>query len=492
VAIAHEPSGNADRFEARLVLGAAHSGANRPDAAEATLRDALAGARSDGQKARAAGRIAVHLVAHGGRIQEAADLLDRTARTLRAADAIAFLDADRAKLASIRGDLTKVAAPADDADDLAVLNGSIVGAYAQAMAGHAAGCRATVDRALPLARAHQAVLPWATELVRFSLPFAALADEGPIAAHRAAESGLLHARRQVEPTIGTWRFLVGFTAAIAGDLRTASAHLADASEELVGHDLIGARPLAIASHAWVHAQIGEVSVARELLDDAIEAAAVDGRVRLQVAITDAWCDVRESGTVTPSIGKRVVDVAVEAARGGQLLAALIALNELARLGDPHRARRAVTNVTRDAPSGWFVEFVRDRVEGQDARNVRQMERVARRARGRWPLAEVELHGALHDAAAGAGDTGRAARAAFAAHRSADRSALVLPITLATLRHPLSAREREVAELVSRGESNRHIAAAAGVSVRTVDNQVQSIYRKLGLDGRDALRALCED
>ena len=132
-----------------------------------------------------------------------------------------------------------------------------------------------------------------------------------------------------------------------------------------------------------------------------------------------------------------------------------------------------------------------RVEGHDARNLRQMERAARRARGRWPLAEVELHGALHDAAAAAGDTGRAARAAFAAHRAADRSAVVLPITLATLRHPLSGREREVAELVSRGKSNRQIAAAAGVSVRTVDNQVQSIYRKLGLDGRDALRELCE-
>ncbi|GLZ81451.1 LuxR family transcriptional regulator [Actinorhabdospora filicis] len=54
---------------------------------------------------------------------------------------------------------------------------------------------------------------------------------------------------------------------------------------------------------------------------------------------------------------------------------------------------------------------------------------------------------------------------------------------------LTEREREVARLASLGHSSREIAAALVVSVRTVDNQLRSVYRKLGLRGRGELRGL---
>ncbi|WP_031466489.1 LuxR C-terminal-related transcriptional regulator [Sciscionella sediminilitoris] len=51
---------------------------------------------------------------------------------------------------------------------------------------------------------------------------------------------------------------------------------------------------------------------------------------------------------------------------------------------------------------------------------------------------------------------------------------------------LTAAERRVAELVVTGASNREVAAALFVSVRTVESHVQAVYRKLGVHSRTQL------
>jgi DNA-binding CsgD family transcriptional regulator len=53
---------------------------------------------------------------------------------------------------------------------------------------------------------------------------------------------------------------------------------------------------------------------------------------------------------------------------------------------------------------------------------------------------------------------------------------------------LTTREREVATMAASGDSSKDIAARLGVSARTVDNLLQRVYRKLGVSGREALRA----
>ncbi|WP_263119535.1 helix-turn-helix transcriptional regulator [Cellulomonas fimi] len=52
---------------------------------------------------------------------------------------------------------------------------------------------------------------------------------------------------------------------------------------------------------------------------------------------------------------------------------------------------------------------------------------------------------------------------------------------------LTAREREVAVMARRGLSNREIARRLRLSVRTVENHMAAVLRKLGLEGRDGLR-----
>lgn len=67
----------------------------------------------------------------------------------------------------------------------------------------------------------------------------------------------------------------------------------------------------------------------------------------------------------------------------------------------------------------------------------------------------------------------------------------LPETEQHLSHfeHLSVREREVALLVCKGESNKEIAAELGKSVLTVKAQLQSIFGKLGVPGRSRLTSL---
>ena len=53
--------------------------------------------------------------------------------------------------------------------------------------------------------------------------------------------------------------------------------------------------------------------------------------------------------------------------------------------------------------------------------------------------------------------------------------------------PLTSRERDIATLAAQGESSKAIAARLFLSVRTVNNHLQSVYSKLGVTGRAPAR-----
>jgi DNA-binding CsgD family transcriptional regulator len=205
-------------------------------------------------------------------------------------------------------------------------------------------------------------------------------------------------------------------------------------------------------------------------------------------VADAWCDVREAGTVGPVVAAKVVDAALAAADGGQGVIAVIALHELVRLGAAARAVDPLRQVGRDLPSSWLVDLVTERATAQHHGDDEDLRRLIRRATGRWPGAVAELHLARHQLALRRGDEVAAARAAFLARRCADELGAQVPWPLSGVRSPLTARELDVVHAVASGGSNREVAQAAGVSVRTVEHQLNSAYRKLGLASRRELVA----
>ncbi|MDQ3032586.1 MAG: helix-turn-helix transcriptional regulator [Myxococcota bacterium] len=68
----------------------------------------------------------------------------------------------------------------------------------------------------------------------------------------------------------------------------------------------------------------------------------------------------------------------------------------------------------------------------------------------------------------------------------DLALIELPLPEAELPLALSDAEQDVALAVFEGATNQEIATARGVSVKTVGNQLESIYRKLHVTSRAEL------
>jgi DNA-binding NarL/FixJ family response regulator len=115
---------------------------------------------------------------------------------------------------------------------------------------------------------------------------------------------------------------------------------------------------------------------------------------------------------------------------------------------------AAAHVAGDAPAGDLVRAIRAAAGG---RYVIDDAVAARPAVARHVLEAFREAALLRDAA-----TGDLASAAFA---------------------PLSAREAEVLEAIARGNTNRAVGEALGISEQTVKNHVSSILRKLAVNGR---------
>ena len=72
----------------------------------------------------------------------------------------------------------------------------------------------------------------------------------------------------------------------------------------------------------------------------------------------------------------------------------------------------------------------------------------------------------------------------------DYVVLAVPLPVWELPAELTVAEQEVARSVLAGQSAAEIAAARATTVRTVANQVQSVYQKLGIGSRVELAARC--
>ncbi len=167
------------------------------------------------------------------------------------------------------------------------------------------------------------------------------------------------------------------------------------------------------------------------------------------------------------------------------------LVEVARLGDSEHAERAIAllrkwHAASKAPVSHAYLLLAEAARASRERRPREV--VAASAR-----TAAEIFAAAHLPL-------MQARALETAGRSAEARTIYLEIgavhdtarldeTIAEKRHrgragtALTAREREVAALVAAGETNVRIAARLGISERTVEHHLESVFNRLGIRSR---------
>jgi DNA-binding CsgD family transcriptional regulator/tetratricopeptide (TPR) repeat protein/type II secretory pathway predicted ATPase ExeA len=295
---------------------------------------------------------------------------------------------------------------------------------------------------------------------------------------------------------GAWCQLRGVIAVFRGRPRTAAAALREA-DLLLGRFDYGLRRGVLVWLAMAEAMAGRPDAAEQALDDAQRAT------RSRARLYDAdW--VRARGWAQAAAGQRTkalqsvreaADVAVAAERW---TSEVLALHDQARLGGVGLGGAAPV-ATRLDELGGIVDgplapacaaharaLATADGDGLDAAAVTFTELGLDLFAAEAQVSAVEAHRR-------AGHRARAHAAAERARRLTEggegASTPLLQGMSSGLLDELTPRERETAELAARGLTDREIAEALFLSIRTVHAHLRSAYAKLGVAGRGELAAI---
>lgn len=493
VALAERLAGAAadtERFEGHLLLGRALRLQKRGVEAERALGTAAAAGRDDeqiGQAALARARNALWVL---GDLDGARAILERARERVHDQAWVAVLEVELALQLATVGDFAtgrQVAARALERPGIAPraeLAALIVVTLGQALMLDVAGFDDEVARGLELAAELRAEEPLATDqllLGRCQL----LCYEDPERVARLAEE-----RSQARsPLLGVWRMAAAMAALLTGDVTEAVAASRDAMVALDAVDPFGNLPMVRGLYGVALAQRGDLKRLRAHRSE-LTSAEVQREPRAQVWADRAltW-EAAAAGDVERAVGLAVTGGAAALAHsnvgwGSDLL------HDAVRLGAPE----AVVDVLVDATGGTGVTLAE--LFGRNAtalagRDIGELEVVAESFAAAGALllgAETFAQAArLHAARGAAGPAARVAVRAQLLTACCPGAATPALSGLADL--GLSVRELEVAGLAAKGRSNRAIAAALVLSLRTVENHLSRAYHKLHLTGRSELQRL---
>ena len=172
------------------------------------------------------------------------------------------------------------------------------------------------------------------------------------------------------------------------------------------------------------------------------------------------------------------------------------LFEALRCG-PAPASAAMLDKVAGLVDGPLVAAYRDAAVGREAADTALMAAGASQLRALGLLAialdvEADLIAMMKVAGAASAAARQLALTQDLLASMPDRHRLPVAHRVATLGigvEVLTRRQREITERVVAGASGREVASDLVVSIRTVDNHLATIYRKLGVSGRDELAAV---
>ncbi|GAA2241788.1 LuxR C-terminal-related transcriptional regulator [Herbiconiux moechotypicola] len=363
------------------------------------------------------------------------------------------------------------------------LNLLIVTASLQTMNGDLELAEKAVERGLTAADRFRDELPNARDLLQLSRVLV-LAFTGRLPeAKREARTELAASERSNPSARGLWRFALALIELHAGSPARAWSLVSDGRRDLVWRDIAGLLPAADALSAAVAARTGRFAIARSWLDQTASCELRDPKAQLYAALARAWVS---ASTGRPGQAVRTLAPAVARAAddGHRYLAALVAY-EGVRIDPGIGSAVMLPHLT--AASGAFPLHL------AHAQAVAGRGDVLGAAKH---LADASLLGPAIDAArwvaeASAADPVRESRARRLADSWTVRAGVaILPHRRPTQPTvtPLTDREWQLASGAASHRTSAELATEYGISVRTVDNHLSRIYRKLGISGRRELAA----
>lgn len=485
------PTGDAAR--ATIVLGAARSALGDLDVADAVFAAARGIVAEPDDGALLAARHGEHLAYRRFDVAGAVEVADRALASLPPGPAAALAaDADtwRAILRmggeSVGGRTLPPTDLAEEVDPALAVRAAMARIMTASMGGRRG---AALESAAVIESVHRrlgAVEPLSGALFGLERYFGLLsAGDGAAALafvteQRGAATG---------PAIGIWTYTEAVHRMYSGHARRAEALAQLAEEQLRWWDGIGLLAAALALRALLLAQAGRVEAAIAAIAAMEPAQRDEPKAAMLLAECRAWL-LAADGDLDRAAA--IIDgAAAAAADGGYRLVAAITSATSIRLGRPDRAAALLTAIVDDVDDelGLYLAL-RDVALALRDRTPEQLAEPAGRlvAAGMAPTAldALALARELRPSA-----EVRRRLDLVAAIAAADVDAPLLSAS-PVARPLLTPRELEVACAAARRERSREIAERLGVSPRTVEHQLGSAYRKLGVRARDELREALHD
>lgn len=490
-----EPAAAHDPVGARMVLADAHARGGRADDAVQLLMEAAELSPDHTVAARALVMAARLEYFRAGRAEAAVQLLhDGVART-EDPEAQAIVHAELGLLHGLRGDLERalqMAAPvaADETRTPALRFSACRAATVAAMW---TGRLTQARRFLAAGRVAAAELPQGVGLLgaavslEFCEPVVLLASGRPRQAIDRCEAGYRSALAAgATANAAVWALQTALGAVPVGELELAARRAGEAVALSERDDEHAVLALAWGARALAAIAVGDAATARRGLAR-LDASRQGVDARAGIVRSHVVAGLRALDGDLAGAARSVAAAAREAADAGQAYWAADLFHAAVRYGYPELVVDPLAAVAAgmEGPlAPLWARHARALADGQADALERVADDFLDQGFTVWGTEALVQAVGLHTRA-GLTGRGRVLRAR-AGVLLEELSGLRTPAVHGFGTEPLTRREREVAMLAAEGRTSPEIAGQLVVSVRTVDNHLASIYRKLGISGRGEL------